>query len=269
MCLISFNWLDHPIYKLILIANKDEFFNRKSSSLQLWQTGFYAGKDLKGGGTWLGLHPKGKFAALTNYRNLARPNKNPITRGKLVKDFLENEEGPFEYLGRIQEKGDQYNGFNLLVADGEEMGYLCNNLNNIQKVSPGLHGISNAFLDTPWPKVVKAKDELSKLMDKEGIKEEALMNLLQSRSYTPDELLPHTGVSVEMERILSAQFIKYKEEYGTVNTSGVLWKHDGSVVFIEKWTNPLVKTQKEFKISSTPSNTKCFRDGADPGSVGF
>lgn len=248
MCLISFNWLNHPVYKLILVANRDEFFDRPSSSLHLWPTGFYAGMDLRGGGTWMGIHPKGRFAALTNYRDPNIVKENPISRGKLVKEFLENEEEPFDYLHRIQEKMHRYNGFNLLVASGEKMGYLSNYRKGMEKVNPGLHGISNAYLDTPWPKVEMAKAGLKDLISKDEINVDALMDLLQSRSYAPDELLPKTGVSFEMERILSAQFIRKEDEYGTVNTSVILWKHDGRVIIKEKRIMPMVEVQKKFKV---------------------
>lgn len=251
MCLISFNWLDHPIFKLILVANRDEFFDRKTSSLELWPTGFYAGKDLKGGGTWMGVHPKGKFAALTNYRSLTGFKKSPISRGFLVMEFLENEEAPFEYLHRIQNKKDQYDGFNLLVADGNEMGYLSNYIPGPEKVSPGIHGISNSILDTPWQKVIHAREDLSDLINQKEVNESTLMGLLQSKGFAQDELLPDTGVSLELERMLSAQFIRNGNTYGTVNTSGILWKHDGSVVMIERRTiAPMGETRKEFKMVS-------------------
>lgn len=236
MCLISFNWLDHPTYKLALVANRDEFYERKSASLHLWESGIYAGKDLEGGGTWMGFHPSGKFAALTNFRGFTDAPSHPISRGKLVKDFLENDEQPFEYLSKIKEISDQYQGFNLLVAQGDEMGYLSNHLSSILKVSPGLHGISNSFLNTPWPKVVSAKNELAILLESKEVNEADLMNLLQSRAYPPNEFLPQTGIPLEMEKKLSAQFIKIGEEYGTVNTSGLLWRHDGNIVFLENRT---------------------------------
>jgi uncharacterized protein with NRDE domain len=243
MCLITFNWLDHPTYKLALVANRDEFYDRKSASLHLWDSGIYAGRDLEGGGTWMGFHPGGKFAALTNYRGFTDSPPHPTSRGMLVKDFLENEEEPVEYLSRIKEIWDQYQGFNLLVAQGDEMYYLSNLLNTIQKVSPGLHGISNSFLDTPWPKVVSAKDELSKVLKNKESKVEDLMKLLQSRAYPPEEFLPQTGIPLEMEMKLSAQFIKIGKEYGTVNTSGLLWRHDGKIDFMENRTHPRVCTQ--------------------------
>lgn len=242
MCLISFNWLDHPTYKLVLVANRDEFYNRKSISLHLWDSGIYAGKDLEGGGTWMGFHPNGKFAALTNYRGLSERPAHPISRGMLVKNFLENEEEPLEYLGKIKEMSENYQGFNLLVAQDDEMAYFSNHLPSIQNVSPGLHGLSNSFLDTPWPKLVSAKDELSVLLENPEIKKSDLMIMLQSRAFPPDEHLPQTGIPMELERNLSAQFIEIGEEYGTVNTSGLLWRHDGNIDFWEKQTHSNVLT---------------------------
>src|SRR5690554_5387366 len=226
MCLIAFNWADHPDYQLILVGNRDEFFQRPSSSLHLWPEGFYAGKDLKGGGTWMGFHPNGRFAALTNYRGTAGTKLNPISRGHLVKDFLEGQDDPAEYLHKIQTKMDSYEGFNLLVAEGNQMSYLSNFRKEVETVSPGIHGISNAFLDTPWPKVEQAKKELQEKIGKGQLDEESLLQLLQSKSYAPDETLPSTGVSREMERMLSAQFIQMGQEYGTVNTTVILWKYN-------------------------------------------
>src|SRR5690606_28363733 len=124
MCLIAFNWMDHPAYRLILVGNRDEFFNRPTSSLHLWREGFYGGKDLKGGGTWMGFHPNGRFATLTNHRVAKNPRLDPISRGYLVKDFLESNLEPLEYLHQIQGRMHRYEGFNLLVAKGEQMGYL-------------------------------------------------------------------------------------------------------------------------------------------------
>lgn len=248
MCLISFNWGDHPGYQLILVGNRDEFFDRPSSSLHVWPGGFYGGKDLKGGGTWMGFHPNGRFAALTNYRNSKAPEANPISRGHLVKDFLESREKPFEYLHKIQKKMHEYEGFNLLVAQGSQMAYLSNARSEAEVVSPGIHGISNAFLDTPWPKVEQAKKELQERIANNELDEGSLLRLLQSKSYAPDKSLPDTGVSLDMERILSAQFIQMGQEYGTVNTTVILWKHSGEVLIKERRTAPLKETTVKFNL---------------------
>ena len=251
MCLMSFNWGDHPEYQLILVGNRDEFFHRPTSSLQLWPGGFYGGKDLKSGGTWLGFHPEGRFAALTNYRVARKPKPDPVTRGFLVKDFLESKDSPEEYLHKIQEKMGRYDGFNLLVAEGNKMVYLSNVSGEVEIVSPGIHGISNAFLDTPWPKVEQAKKELEKAIAQDELDENSLLTLLQSKSYASDELLPETGVSKELEKILSAQFIQMGDEYGTVNTTVVLWKHNGEVLIKERRTVPREDTVVKFYTKST------------------
>ena len=251
MCLISFDWGNHPEYQLILVANRDEFFNRPTASLQLWPSGFYGGKDLKGGGTWMGFHPNGRFAALTNYRDLGSPRSSPISRGHLVRDFLEGRDRPMTYINKIREKMDRYEGFNLLVAEGSQMFYLSNFRKEAETVSPGIHGISNAFLDTPWAKVEQAKTEMEDMIAKDQLDEDSLISLLQSRSYAADELLPKTGVPEEMERMLSAQFIKMGEEYGTVNTTVILWKHNGEVLIKERRTVPQEETSVKFRIQAS------------------
>ncbi len=240
--------MDHPEYRLVLVGNRDEFFQRPSSSLHLWPEGFYGGKDLKGGGTWMGFHPNGRFATLTNYRAAGEPKLNPVSRGHLVKDFLKSRLNPSEYLYQIQEKMHSYEGFNLLVAEGEQMAYLSNFRQEAEMVTPGLHGISNAFLDTPWPKVEQAKQQLQEAVAKENLDENDLLRLLQSKTYASDVELPDTGLSREMERILSAQFIQMDQEYGTVNTTAILWKHDGEVTIKENRTLPKEETMVQFTV---------------------
>jgi uncharacterized protein with NRDE domain len=138
MCLLAFNWNNHPEYKMILVANRDEFFERPTKSLHLWEEGFYAGKDLRAGGTWLGIHPNGRFAALTNYRDMRNMKKDAKSRGDLVKNFLQGESGPEEYLTEIQKEKDLYEGFNLLVGLGDELFYFSNKIDDIHKLSYGL-----------------------------------------------------------------------------------------------------------------------------------
>lgn len=240
--------MDHPEYRLILVGNRDEFFQRPSVSLHLWPEGFYAGKDLKGGGTWMGFHPNGRFAALTNYRVVDEPKLNPISRGHLVKDFLESRQKPLEYLYQIQEQMHRYEGFNLLVAEGDQMSYLSNFREEVEIVDRGIHGVSNAFLDSPWPKVEQAKQQLREAIIKEKLDENDLLQLLQSQTYAPEKDLPQTGVDREMERILSAQFIQMGQDYGTVNTTVILWKHSGEVVIKERRLVPKKETSVKFQV---------------------
>lgn len=196
--------------------------------MHLWRGGFYGGKDLRSGGTWMGFHPNGRWSLLTNYRDFSNPKNAQISRGKLVQNWLESQLSPQEYLHEIQKSLDQYDGFNLLVSDGEKLFYLSNNASEIQEVKPGIYGLSNALLDDPWPKVELAKQQLRELMDKK-ISTNDLITILKSRETFPEELLPKTGVPLEMETSLSPQLIRMPEKYGTVSAAAVIQHTSGLV----------------------------------------
>ncbi|MCH7399950.1 NRDE family protein [Belliella sp. DSM 107340] len=234
MCLITFSWNNHPDYKLILVGNRDEFFERPSESLHKWQEGFYAGKDLRAGGTWLGMNPNGRFAALTNYRDLKNPKANPKTRGDLVKNFLETDVDPYQYLKNLEEEKDQFEGFNLLVGDDKGLFYLSNYKDGIEELNSGLYGLSNALLDTPWTKVNVAKQKLQEKLESDLFDKSVLMQAVHSKKMDPDELLPDTGATLYQEKHLSAQFIRIDDYYGTVNTTVLLWRHTGEVEMLER-----------------------------------
>lgn len=229
MCLLAFNWNNHPEYKMILVANRDEFFERPTESLHLWEAGFYAGKDLRAGGTWLGIHPNGRFAALTNFRDMLNMKKDAKSRGDLVKNFLKGEMGPEEYLTEIQKEKDFYEGFNLLVGLGDELFYFSNKMDGIHKLSFGLYGLSNALLDTPWNKLLKAKQMLKDKIEAGSLDKKELGEVVLSKAVEPDDQLADTGATLEQERAVSAQFINFGNYYGTVNTTVLLWKHSGEV----------------------------------------
>ncbi|ERM82634.1 hypothetical protein P872_06385 [Rhodonellum psychrophilum GCM71 = DSM 17998] len=248
MCLIAFNWNNHPEYKMVLVANRDEFFERPSAPLQLWDSGFYAGKDLRAGGTWMGIHPNGRFATLTNFRDLKNPRKDPKTRGNLVKDFLEGALDPKEYLTMIQKEKDEYEGFNLVIGNHEKLYYLSNYADGIQEVEPGLHGLSNAFLNTPWEKVKIAKSGLLEKIEAQELDLENLIPTLHSRQMEPDHLLPDTGLSVREEKQLSAQFINVADYYGTINSTVILWKHTGEVEMMERTFHQVEKRFADRKV---------------------
>ncbi|MCH7402847.1 NRDE family protein [Belliella kenyensis] len=249
MCLITFNWKNHPKYKLILVANRDEFFQRPSAPLQKWESGFYAGKDLKAGGTWMGVHPHGRFAALTNYRDLKNPKENPKTRGDLVKDFLEGDTSPSDFLKQVDLDKDNYEGFNILLGDGQSMFYFSNYKEGIEEIEPGLYGLSNALLDTPWTKLTLAKSKLQQAIDENALDPEELMQVVHSKKMDPDELLPNTGATLYQERHLSAQFIKIDDYYGTVNTTVLLWGNDDKIEIIERTFDQIKNIASDQKIS--------------------
>lgn len=238
MCLITFSWNQHPEYKLILVANRDEYFERPSESLHQWESGIYAGKDLKEGGTWLGFHPSGRFAALTNFRDMSSERPRQRSRGELVTGFLAGKNDPLSYLKDIEPNQGEYNGFNLLVADKNGLYVLSNHGGGIQEVSNGVHAISNAFLDSPWPKVNLAREQFGELLKRKTPDLEDLHQLLQSTDRAPEDQLPSTGLSKELEREVSAQFIRVDDYYGTVNTTALLWGNDGHVHLREVRTIP-------------------------------
>lgn len=233
---------------MVLVANRDEFFERPSAPLQLWDSGIYAGKDLRAGGTWMGIHPNGRFATLTNFRDLKNPKKNPKTRGNLVKDYLEGTLEPEEYLALIEKERDEYEGFNLIVGNPQKLFYLSNYATGIQEVQPGLHGLSNALLNTPWEKVKMAKSDLLERIENRELDFENLIPTLHSRQMESEHLLPDTGLTVEEEKQLSAQFINVGNYYGTINSTVILWKHSGEVEMMERTFHQMEKTFTDSKV---------------------
>ena len=247
MCLILFLYNIHPDYPLILGANRDEFHDRPTAPLAYWKTRplrsvpalspVLAGRDLKGGGTWMGVTHSGRFAALTNFREVS-PNRNGIpSRGALVRDFLTGRETPRAYLERIERAGSSYNGFNLLIGDRSGLFYHSNRKHGIHMLPPGVHGLSNRFLDTPWPKVERGKTALEEVCSNGPIVPERIFDILEDRSRPPDDLLPDTGVGLPWERILSPAFI-CSPTYGTRSSSVLLVGADGEVRFAERTFTP-------------------------------
>ena len=226
MCLVAFSWQVHPDYPLLISANRDEFFDRPTAPLHLWESGIYAGKDLRGGGTWMGFHPSGKWSLLTNYRDFHRTHPGEISRGKLVQNYLEGSIGPEAYLESVHQDQHRYDGFNLLVSDGQKLFYLSNYGNGIQEIQPGIHGLSNGLINDPWPKVELAKSQLAELISSETTND-TLLSILKSPLTHPAETLPVTGVPEPMEISLSAQLIRMPPSYGTVSATSVLQNKSG------------------------------------------
>jgi uncharacterized protein with NRDE domain len=230
MCLITFQWLPDAENKLILSANRDEFLHRPALPLHAWQDveGIYAGKDLSQGGTWLGVHKNGRFAALTNHRDLrSQGPKDPISRGNLVLDFLTSDLPALKYLQALENSSSFYAGYNLLVCDHQQLGSFSNKSGEpAQILAPGLYGLSNDLLDTPWPKVESAKQGLTSWLEQHSKNQRtehqtSLSRLLSSPDIADDSSLPDTGIGLEMERILSSQKIT-APSYGTRCSTGVI-----------------------------------------------
>ncbi len=236
MCLILLSYDQHPVYQMVFAANRDEYYDRPTQPLTLWKDvpSVFAGRDLKSNGTWLGVTRTGRFAAITNFREPARQIPHAPSRGLLVSGFLAGSDSAQTYLRRIASRGHQYNGFNLLVGDRSGLWYYSNRGNEIQRLKPGLFGISNHLIDTPWPKVKKGKTALQKLLaPKKTIRHKELLKILADKSVPPDERLPQTGVGIEWERILSPVFISSRV-YGTRSSSVLLIERNGQIIFVER-----------------------------------
>ncbi len=236
MCLVIFAYKVHPKYPLIITANRDEFYKRPTVKAHWWEShpNLLAGKDLKGGGTWLGVSKSGKFATLTNYRDLQHMRKDAPTRGTLVMDFLlDDEHSAMEYLNSIQ-NDEAFNGYNLLLYEKEKLFWHSNVNGDSRELKPGIYGLSNAQLDTPWPKVELGKSHLRKLLtnDSADFNTQKAFEYLKDVWKPKDEDLPKTGVGLDWERMLSPMFIE-SEEYGTRCSTVVLVDKASNVYFEE------------------------------------
>ncbi len=236
MCLILLAIESHPLYKLVFASNRDEYYERPSeqAGFRPDAPGVLAGKDGRGGGTWTGITTSGRIAALTNYREPAAHRPGAISRGLLVHGFLMGFEGPEDYLRSVLQRGDEYNGFNLLAGDIQEIYWASNRAREIRRLGPGIYGLSNRLLDTPWPKVARGKAMLeSVLSSMEGPSVESLLAILSDRTVPPDSELPDTGIGLEWERILSPVFIK-SPTYGTRSSTVILVDQENRVTFVER-----------------------------------
>ena len=236
MCLIVFANNVHPKYKLIFAANRDEFYNRPSEQADYWteHPDLLAGKDLQAGGTWMGITKQGKFAAITNFRDLKNQRTDTPSRGNLTLDFLTSDISPDEYFNKLKPTLNNFNGFNLLLGSVDELFYFSNKTEGLQKLEVGIHGISNALLDTPWPKVERSKRHLQSLIQQEDINAWEVIAILKDSLIAKDEELPDTGAGLDLERMLSPVFIK-SEKYGTRCSSVVMVDSDNNVKFVEKF----------------------------------
>ena len=235
MCLIIVGWQVHADYPVVLAANRDEFYARPTAIARRWPDApqVIGGIDLEAGGTWLGITEQGRFAAVTNVRE---PNmaKGDYSRGALTHDFLLSDLSANDYARQID--GALYSGFNLLLSDGESLVYCSNRDGRPRILPPGIYGMSNDLLDSPWPKLVQARQSFTEALEHlPG--EEAFFNLLADEKIVADENLPQTGVSLDWERLVSAIFVK-SESYGT-RASTLLWRHrDGQIKLHEQSFGP-------------------------------
>jgi uncharacterized protein with NRDE domain len=235
MCLIAFALDCHRRYRLVLGANRDEYFRRPTAPAGFWEDApqVLAGRDLEAGGTWLGVTRTGRLAAITNYREPGAERKILPSRGRLVADFLTGRMTRDDYRELLVRDGGRYGGFNLLFGDDSGLSYYSNRDADITRIPSGVHGLSNHLLDTPWPKVATVQRGLDRLIRDDGIEAETLFAMLAASDPFPDDLLPDTGVGPERERFLSPIFIT-GTDYGTRSSTVILIGRDNRVTFLER-----------------------------------
>lgn len=235
MCLIVFAWKLIPQCPLVLAANRDEFFERPTQPAGWWDDHpqVYAGRDLRAGGTWLGVDRLGRVAALTNIRNGQVPPADKRSRGELVANFLSGDAEPRAYVDQVRETAGDYHGFNLLIGDEHSLYWISNDgQTSFQSLEPGIYGLSNGSLDTPWPKIVRAKAQFASLLCT-GAPDDAYFEMLADTTRPADNRLPDTGVSLEWERLLSSICIE-SDLYGTRASSLVRLQTGGAAQLHER-----------------------------------
>ena len=262
MCLIALAWQAHPAYALALVGNRDEFHARPTLPAAFWpdHPEVLAGRDLQAGGTWLGVTRQGRFAAITNYRDPAQFEQKRRSRGELTQAFLLGSMPPKAWLETLKGRLADYNDFNLLVGDANALYCLESRTGAIIPLHPGLYGLSNHLLDTPWPKVSAAKAGLATLLRETPAAPDPahmaplaarMMDLMRDSTPYADDLLPDTGIPLARERLISAAFIR-DPLYGTRSTSVLLRRRDGLSWFAERSFNPQGALTGECGIMPSP-----------------
>lgn len=245
MCLILFACHTHPDYPLVLAANRDEFFARPAEAARWWTTdpGLLAGRDLGAGGTWLGVTRTGGVAAVTNYREPAHHNPAARSRGDLPLTFLRQDTDLHDFQVQLRHSRAHYNGYNLLFGTVSDLYYFCNRGGNPKQLDPGIYGLSNHMLDTPWPKVRTGKQALAKALKHSSPDLDLLWDALDDTSQATDRELPDTGIGLAWERKLSSIRI-VGDHYGTRASTLLLCRKDGLVQFTERSYSNTGKTSE-------------------------
>jgi uncharacterized protein with NRDE domain len=239
MCLILFAYEYSNNYKLVLLSNRDEYHQRPSLQANFWQidAAIYGGIDKSAGGSWLSVDKQGRLAAITNVRKPPFEADSKQSRGLLIKDFLSQQLPAKDFLEGLKNQDTEYSLFNLLLLDNSGLWYYSNDAHEIQSIGHGIHGLSNASIDTPWPKVSLGCDLLKRTLNSNELKKTDLLNIMRSQDRPLDEQLPHTGVSLEFERLLSPAFIQ-SDNYGTRCTTLITINYNNLLEFHETSYNP-------------------------------
>jgi len=255
MCFIVFSYKQHSRYKLIFCANRDEFYNRETVKMHFWpeNNSVLAGKDIQGGGTWMGITKQGKLAALTNFREQISASPTKPSRGQIVKKFAEQENGVKKFTDYLKKTKNHYEGYNLIFGTIDKLYYFSNRSNGTLPISPGLYGLSNATLDTPWPKINRGKHLLKKVITNPDFPVKDLFGILSDSQKVDYDMLPDTGISPAYEKELSPVFVNMAK-YGTRSSTVILVDYENNAfVYEQRYDNNARITGNStfsFKITS-------------------
>ncbi len=259
MCLILFAYQTSPRFPLVVAANRDEIFARPTAQASLWtdeESGrqILSGRDQQAAGTWLGITPSGRFAAVTNIRDPSQTRPRARSRGDLTRQFLAGNSSPEHYCNSLEASYDQFAGYNLLVGDRDSLFYANNHEAKVWKLEPGVYGLSNGLLNSSWPKVDKGKSRLAQLMQQpDRLSTDALLDMMGDRSQAADADLPNTGIGIEIERKLSSAFILNPERgYGTLCSTALIVENSGKTRFSEQNFDSLGNKTQGHAFQLTP-----------------
>jgi uncharacterized protein with NRDE domain len=259
MCLLVLAWMKHPRYRLVVAANRDEFHDRPAAPLGWWKDDarVLAGRDLRAGGTWMGVTRGGRFGVVTNFRDLEQPPAaDSPSRGRLVPDFLASDAPPGRFLERLNGTAARFAGFNLLLAGPRSLHYFSNRESTgARALEPGIYGLSNHLLDSPWPKLLKTRERFSEAVVAAEIDTSALFELLGDRERAGGDSLPDTGLAPDWERALSSPFVLH-ERYGTRCSTVLLAGHDGRTVVLERRFDAAGRETGETRIEFAADDTR-------------
>jgi uncharacterized protein with NRDE domain len=258
MCLLVLAWNTHPRYRLVIAANRDEYHERPTAALGRWSApdDILGGRDLRAGGTWLGIDRRRRFGIVTNFRDLVRTRPEAPSRGGLIPRYLRGAAGPGEYFAALADEASAFGGFNLLLADSDSLWYGSNRTRPFARaLSPGIHGLSNELLDSPWPKLRRVRRGFEEWLRGAGsVEDGALFTLLADRAPASDEEgLPGTGLSPEWERALSAPFV-LNETYGTRCSTIVAIEPTGACYVAERRFDPTGARSGETECRLAPGD---------------
>jgi uncharacterized protein with NRDE domain len=248
-------WQSHPRYALVVAANRDEFHDRPAAALAPWAPpqSLLAGRDLRAGGTWLALGRARRFGVVTNFRDLQAPKPGAPSRGELIPRFLAQDADPAAFFAALAPFADAYAGFNLLLADGDSLWYGCNRAQPFARaLPPGVYGLSNGFLDTPWPKLERVRAAFRTWLASASADTAGLFALLADRTRVADDaLLPRTGVARDWERVLSSPFV-LDPDYGTRSSTVLLLEANGRARLEERRFDRDGRTSGETEFALNP-----------------